>query len=143
MGRLRKILDLSNDDRRLLLQAFAAVVGTSVAVRLLPGSVILRKVAEEVPLSVRRQSPTIERIAWAVAVAARYIPGSKCLVQALAGRNLLASYGFRSEIRIGVAKDPKKWLTAHAWVEVDGKTLIGGDTAGYAPLIGANVEYTP
>ena len=83
------------------------------------------------------------RIAWAVTVATRYIPGSKCLVQALAGRKLLATYGILSAIHIGVAKDSKNWLNAHAWVEAEGKTAIGGDTAAYAPLIGASQEYRP
>jgi len=140
MAALRKLLSLSNDDRWLLLQAFAAVARASLIVRLVPGSVLLTQIGEEIRLVVRHDRDT-GRIAWAIAVASRYIPGSKCLVQAIAGRKLLASYGFPSEIRIGVARDSKNWLNAHAWVEVEGKTLIGGDTAGYAPLIGAGQEY--
>lgn len=95
------------------------------------------------PLLAGRTPQTTGRIAWAVTVAARYLPGSKCLVQALAGRKLMASCGFPSAIHIGVAKDSRNWLNAHAWVEAEGKTVIGGDTAAYAPLIGANQEYRP
>jgi hypothetical protein len=143
MGALGKVFRLSPSDRWLLLRAFVAVGSAGVTVRLFPPSVVLRKVSADItPLS-PRQPQTPGRIAWAIAVAARYIPGSKCLVQAIAGRNLLARYGFPSEIRIGVAKDSKNWLSAHAWVEVKGKTLIGGDTAAYAPLIGASQEYRP
>ena len=142
MVALRKLLQLSNDDRWLLLRAFAAVASASLAVRLLPASIVLKKLAEDAPLLRQRQPRNPERVAWAVAAAARYIPGSKCLVQAIAGRSLLAKYGIHSQIRIGVAKDPKNWLSAHAWVEVEGETLIGGDTAVYAPLIGSNVDCT-
>jgi hypothetical protein len=143
MGALGKLLRLSSDDRWLLLRAFAAVSSAWVAVRMLPASAVLRKISAEIPLPSRHKPQTTGRIGWAVTVAARYIPGSKCLVQAIAGRNLLASYGFSSEIHIGVAKDSKNWLNAHAWVEADGKTVIGGDTAAYAPLISSSQEYRP
>lgn len=143
MGSLGKVFKLSRADRWLLVRAFAAVSSAWVAVRIFPASAVLKKVSAEIPLPSRHAPQTTGRIAWAVTVAARYIPGSKCLVQAIAGRNLLASYGFPSEIHIGVAKDSKNWLNAHAWVEVDGETVIGGDTAAYAPLIGAREEYRP
>ncbi len=143
MVALRKLLQLSNDDRWLLLRAFAVVASASLAVRLLPASIVLKRLAEDVPLPRQHQRRSAERVAWAVAAAARYIPGSKCLVQAIAGRSLLAKYGIDSQIRIGVAKDSKNWLSAHAWVEVEGRTLIGGDTAVYAPLIGSNVDCAP
>ncbi|MFZ3212158.1 MAG: lasso peptide biosynthesis B2 protein [Terriglobales bacterium] len=143
MGVLGKVFRLSRGDRWLLLRAFAAVASAWVTVRLFPPSVVLRKVSEDIPLLSPRQPQTTARIGWAIAVAARYIPGSKCLVQAFAGRNLLASYGFPGTIHIGVAKDSRNWLSAHAWVEVEGRTVIGGDTAAYAPLIGASQEYRP
>ncbi len=143
MGVLSRVFRLSPDDRWLLLRAFVAVGSAWVRVRLFPPSVVLRKVSEDITLLSPRQPQTAGRIGWAIAVAARYIPAAKCLVQAIAGRNLLASYGFPADIHIGVAKDSKNWLSAHAWVEVEGKTVIGGDTAAYAPLIGASQEYRP
>lgn len=143
MGILSKFLGLSPDDRWLLLRALVAVSKAWIAVRLLPPSAVLRNTSAEIRLVAGRRSQTSERVAWAVTVAARYIPGSKCLVQALAGRNLLASYGFPSTIHIGVAKDSRNWLNAHAWVQVEGRAIIGGDITAYAPLIGANQEYRP
>jgi hypothetical protein len=143
MGVLSRVFRLSPDDRWLLLRAFVAVGHAWVTVRLFPPSLVLRRVSAEIPLPSRQKLQTAGRIAWAVAVAARYIPGSKCLVQAIAGRNLLARYGFPADIHIGVAKDSRNWLSAHAWVEVEGKTVIGGDTATYAPLLGASQGYRP
>jgi len=142
-GILGKFFGLSPDDRWLLLRAFAAVGRASISLRLLPPSAVLKKISAEMPPIAGRTPQNTGRIAWAVAVAARYIPGSKCLVQALAGRKLLACYGFSSTVHIGVAKDSKNWLNAHAWVDANGKTVIGGDTAAYAPLIGASQEYRP
>jgi Transglutaminase-like superfamily len=143
MGALSKFFRLNTEDRWLLLRALGAVGSACVAVRLLPPSVVLQKISEPIAVQSCRPSPTAQRIGWAIAVAARYIPGSKCLVQAIAGRRLLARYGIAGAIHIGVAKDSRSWLSAHAWVEVEGQTVIGGDTAAYAPLIGASQEYRP
>jgi Transglutaminase-like superfamily len=137
MGALGKFTRLSGADRWLLLRAFAAVSHAWIMVQLLPSSLVLRKISAPSRLDLPPRPQAATRIAWAVAVAARSIPASKCLVQAIAGRNLLARYGFPSQIHIGVAKDSHHWLSAHAWVEVEGETLIGGDTTAYAPLIGA------
>lgn len=143
MGIIGKFLGLNPDDRRLLLRAFAAIGNAWICVRLRPPSAVLRKISAEIPPIAGRTPQTSPRIAWAVTVGARYIPGSKCLVQALAGRKLLATYGILSAIHIGVAKDSKNWLNAHAWVEAEGKTVIGGDISTFAPLIGASQEYRP
>jgi len=104
---------------------------------------LLRRISEDITFLSPRQPQTTGRVAWAIAVAARCLPGSKCLVQAIAGRNLLRRYGVRSTIYIGVAKDSRNWLSAHAWVEAEGQTVIGGDTTAFAPLIGARQEYRP
>ncbi len=62
---------------------------------------------------------------WAAAVesAARRIPGTACLPQALALHWLLARIGCRSEIALGARSDNA--ITAHAWVEVDGEVVLG------------------
>lgn len=141
MSALGKVFRLSRDDRWLLLRAFGAVGNACVAVHLLPASVVLQKVSEPIALQHRRPSPSAERIGWAIAVAARYVPGCKCLVQAIAGRKLLARCGIAGTIHIGIAKDSRNWLSAHAWVEVEGQSVIGGDNTMYAPLIGASQGY--
>ena len=64
------------------------------------------------------------RIAWSVVVASRYIPFKKCLAQALVTQILFVCYGFTSQLRIGVAKDGKKRLKAHAWVESQGRIVV-------------------
>lgn len=67
-----------------------------------------------------------ERIAWAVRAASRYVPDAACLTQALATQVLLARNGYPSNLRIGVTFGEQKSLHAHAWVEVQGRVLIGG-----------------
>jgi hypothetical protein len=142
MDALGKFFRLNPGDRWLLLRALWAVGSAWVTVRLFPASVVLRKLSSDLPPLPRRQQ-TPGRIGWAVTAVARCIPGSKCLVQAIAGRNLLAHCGFAGAIHIGVAKDSKSLLKAHAWVEVGGQTVIGADNTIYAPLIGAGQGYRP
>ncbi len=84
-----------------------------------------------------RQEP--ERIAWAVRTASRYIPGSRnCLIQALAAQVLLRQKGLPSQLRFGVAREQRSRLQAHAWLESQGKIVIGGsDRERFRPLSAA------
>ena len=76
-----------------------------------------------------------ERITWAVSAAARRIPRATCLTQALAGLLLLSRYGHAATLRLGVAKDPHGRLQAHAWLESEGRTILGDPrTDAFAPM---------
>lgn len=70
----------------------------------------------------------LRRLGWGVRNAARLVPRASCLTQALAAQLLLARSGHRSQIRIGVAKDPDGRLLAHAWLISDGRIVIGGSS---------------
>lgn len=74
--------------------------------------------------------------AWAVKAASRHLFFTPtCLVQALALRTLLLRKGYTSRLRLGVAKDSDALMDAHAWLEMDGRVLIGGEAAGrFVPL---------
>ena len=68
------------------------------------------------------------RIGWAVRQSARIVPKANCLTQALAAQYLLARSGYRSQLRLGVAKDNAGRLLAHAWLLSDGKVVVGGSS---------------
>tara|TARA_R100000750_G_scaffold140_2_gene369 strand:+ start:3127 stop:3555 length:429 start_codon:yes stop_codon:yes gene_type:complete len=88
------------------------------------------------PLSDAERS-VVERIAWAVAVAARYVPWrSDCLVQALAARTWLASHGIESRLVIGVPHQKGARFEAHAWLLSHGITVTGGNVARYSAFLG-------
>jgi hypothetical protein len=74
------------------------------------------------------------RIAWAVEVASLYVPKTTCLVKAFAAHELLAREGLPVDLRIGVTKSGGTRFQAHAWVETQGKVVIGGDPTAYTPL---------
>ncbi|MDB4971661.1 MAG: hypothetical protein JWN48_2 [Myxococcaceae bacterium] len=81
--------------------------------------------------------PTAEEIAWAIERARVGVPGVyKCLPQAYAGHLLLHRYGYDSVVQVGVARDAKGGVEAHAWVEREGRVLIGElpDLGRFVPL---------
>lgn len=85
----------------------------------------------------RAQVPAA-RVAWAVQALSRRAPGpTTCLAQALVAHALLRRFGHPSVLRIGV-RDPRlsRQLSAHAWVECDGRVVIGAlpDLGDYAAL---------
>lgn len=76
------------------------------------------------------------KIAWAVNAVSRYMPGVKCLARALTTQVLMSRYGHSCELRIGVAKGEKGTLEAHAWIEHQGRVVMGylADLSRFIPL---------
>jgi len=73
-----------------------------------------------------------DRAAWAAnAVGCRFLPERPCLTQALVLQYLLLRRGDHSaQLHIGVTKHESE-LQAHAWVERNGRVLIGGTASPY------------
>jgi len=79
--------------------------------------------------------PEIERSVWAVRTAARTVPRATCLVQSLAGRALLERQGRSCRLHLGVKKPEDKPFAAHAWLECEGRIVLGDAEAdGFTPL---------
>lgn len=67
----------------------------------------------------------INDVAGSVRATSKFVPYATCLTQALATKTLLRLNGQDSQMRIGVDKDEKESFLAHAWIEIDGKIVIG------------------
>jgi hypothetical protein len=81
-----------------------------------------------------RGCPT-DSIRWAVLAAARRVPGTRCLPRALVLQALLREAGLAPDLRIGVTRDAGGGLTAHAWVECEGRPVLEHeDLDGFAAL---------
>ena len=76
-------------------------------------------------------------ISWAIRTAASAVPWrSDCLIQSMAADHWLRRLGVVPDFRLGVKAAPGGTLLAHAWIEVDGMVLTGGDaTELYEVLI--------
>ncbi len=145
LNRLRKFLLLPPSERGLLVSATVRLGAISLGLRLLPLQTLRRLMARVsrpfAPLA-GPDACSPDLIAWAVSVASRYVPGAgTCLPQALATQILLERQGHAARLHIGIAKDHEKQLQAHAWVESQGRVVIGGsDLRRYTPLMGMERE---
>jgi transglutaminase superfamily protein len=76
---------------------------------------------------------TVRRLSRAVERTLGPLPtDSRCLVRAVVLLRLLARRGRRGEVVIGVRKAGS--FGAHAWVEVDGRPIVLGETDGFERL---------
>lgn len=129
MERLRKFLRLPAADRRLLVKALLLIGAARLGLWVLPFPVLRRLMAR---LTRRNAAPSradpaeLGRISWAVTAVSRCVPEATCLTQALATKLLLCWRGQQASLRIGVARSEAGQFIAHAWVESNGKVVIGG-----------------
>ncbi len=138
MPLLRKFLRLPAGDRALLMRTALMLGVARLALWFLPFGLarrLLTPASSIKPTTDAGLSP--ERIAWAIAHAHRVIPRANCLPQALAAESLLTRSGHPVELRIGVIKTKRGGLEAHAWVESEGRLVVGDLTQGlhgFTPL---------
>jgi len=119
MRKLAVFCTLPGEDRRLLLDAFVAAALFRLALFFFS----IDRLRTWAARAGRSRQP-LDRIVWAGRVAARRVPGTTCLSSALALQRLLSAHGHDSELHIGVAHEDGAFA-AHAWVEQDGRVLIG------------------
>ena len=132
----RRLRALGAADRRLLAETALLMVRVRAALWIRPFAA-LRESLDRSRGSRRASSHDPDRVAWAVAAIARRLPGMTCLVQSLAADALLRRRGYQPELHIGVrARGAAVPLDAHAWVECDGRVVVGEvhDLAEYGRL---------
>jgi Transglutaminase-like superfamily len=109
--------------RRLLAQAAVAVPVATAAVWSF-GTSRAREVMPRLPWRLRPEDETVD-VGWAVEAVGRRVPGARCLARAVAAEAILDRGGRAPEVRIGARRDTHGGLEAHAWVEVDGRVVVG------------------
>jgi hypothetical protein len=128
---------LSSRDCRLLVCVAAAEPIALVALD--RGSIggARRALAWLRPMALAFSGPQAEgRVLWALAARARWLGrGSTCLGRALVAELLLETVERPLTVIIGVAAGAGG-LRSHAWIERNGRVLLGGDDARrqYVPL---------
>ena len=107
--------------RRLTIEATVAVAGAMLAVWLLP--------ARRITAWAARPPRRVQRFAdpdW---------PLYPCLPCALAPQLMLRRRGTASALCLGVRRD-EATLSAHAWVEIDGKVVVGETDQSFTRVAG-------
>ncbi len=132
-----RVLRLSRAELALLFEAGVALTASRAALMLLPYRVAQRWA------SLRGSSAGESRelalmVAQAIARASGRMPWrSTCLVQALAAQWMLSRRKHEARLRLGVARNGRANLDAHAWLESAGVLVTGGPeghVARYAVL---------
>ena len=137
MTRLNKFLRLPFSEKILFIKAWTLLGIIRSELSLLP-FITLKNVLRVIGPSIARVDEELseDQLAWAVAAASRFIPKATCLTQALALQLFLQQAGHQARLHIGVEEEKKGSLQAHAWVESEGRILIGGlDINRYAHLL--------
>ena len=124
MGKWRKFRSLPRAQRRLLVGCAFLTSAVSLGLRLLPFAALQRWLQPKGGPELRSTpASSVDDIVWVVTIAGRYVPGATCLVQALVAEHMLKRAGHPAQLRIGVSNQPG--FRAHAWVESEGKVLVG------------------
>ncbi|HXA97940.1 MAG TPA: lasso peptide biosynthesis B2 protein [Candidatus Dormibacteraeota bacterium] len=141
LGKFRR---LSSGDQRLLVMAAVLLAAIRLGLAVLPYRKIRGLVDHLARVGSRHHpAPTAspERIAWAVTRASHAVPAATCLPQALAARVLLERRGHPARVRVGISRTEGDRLLAHAWVESEGRIVLGGaDLARYTRLSALEAE---
>ena len=127
---MRRLFKLCcSQDRQLLAISALLLVTIRIALSVLPLRTV-RGVLRRCRSATRRDDAQAARIVAAVKLSGRSLPGfGTCLTQTLVANLLLGRVGVSSEVRIGVAKESSNRLIAHAWLESEGRILIGGPSS--------------
>jgi hypothetical protein len=133
--KLRRFAEMGSSDKRLFLCAvcWLAVARAWIAVVSFP------KLAESLNSEEgysEADPELLERIRFAVGAAAGNVPWrSDCFLQAIAAHKLLQRHGLASSIHLGVQKEDKQQLLAHAWLTCGDTVVTGGqDLDRYAEI---------
>ena len=133
---VRKFAGYSALERRLIVKAWFTLMAVRVLLWIAPYRWIEARFLPATSSNTEPVSP--EEIALAVTRASKLVPFPTCLTQALAGGFLIRRAGRHAAIHFGVAKG-SAGFKAHAWLESDGRILIGGrEAAAYLPLTRAS-----
>ena len=126
MKRLQQLLALPKTSRNILLQAVFLLFFTKLTLRWVTFERLRGRAGRYLrpPTGGPPDWRTVRVVAWAVDRAS-IVTGGTCLTKAFVGEWLLRRRGLAVDLRVGVARDDNGGLDAHAWLEVEGRTIIG------------------
>jgi hypothetical protein len=126
MSKVVTFFQLPKREKMLFFNAIYLLAYYRLNLKLRPLQIVFADVQKRAAKVLPVISPAIpeKRIAWVLNVASRYIPYCTCLSMVLAGKILFAQFGYVSVVHIGVAKNCKENLDAHAWLTLGDKIVI-------------------
>ena len=132
--KLRSAARLDAADRRLVVEAVAALLSARLRSGLLPFRELARQLGglrppemggDPRPLAAH-EAAAVRKIRWAIEAAAPWLPfRTVCLQQAIAARTMLARRGIVSVLHLGVGGHGEPSLNAHAWLDAGDLKVTG------------------
>lgn len=118
-------------EQALLPVIFILTALVRAAILLLPFAWLARflgkGMAESCPDLPPDKLPAVRRLGRAIARVSAHTPWeSKCLVQAIVGKILLRRLGLPNTLYLGVGRDEKNAMIAHAWLRCGDVYVSGG-----------------
>lgn len=114
--------------RKLLLEAFVLIVALRAGLRAWSFTTVQRQLRRRADV-VSRDVCRADDIVWAVTALGARLPGTSCLVEALAADCMLRRRGHAPALKIGVRRGLGIGIDAHAWVECAGAVVVGTASA--------------
>ena len=123
-----KFLRLPLAEKVLYAEALPVVALTGIVLRIVPfrflrSSLVKRLSAD--PVSAPANLEEIQKIVRSVDFFSRFHPFASCLTRSLSALLLIRFNGEHAILKIGVAKDETETFKAHAWLESNGRIVIG------------------
>jgi hypothetical protein len=126
--RLHRLFGLPSSQKLLLLRACTLLAGVVLALRFYAYSKTARWFSSPlITPAVPPASDFEDQVATAISHAATVVPGARCLAQAIVACRILNRAGIPAAVRIGAAKSEGSAIHAHAWVEYEGRIILGGE----------------
>jgi hypothetical protein len=123
MAMIRSFFALSPGVRWLLIKSATLLIAVRLGLWLLPFHMMRRILSATRRRAAPYSAADARRIAQAVKTSSKYVPMATCLTQALTTMMMLG--GRQGILRVGVARGKTGSLLAHAWVEIEGRVVIG------------------
>lgn len=145
MQQIRKFFKLQPSDQWLLIKVYFLLMTIKIGLNVLSFHDLRRLINRwTIPVSTPVDDPfEMHKVVKAIEIGSRYTPGrSTCLVKALTGHILLTRRNIPVDLYIGVRRESKGELGAHAWVSNQGQVIIGDmeNLDVYVPLTSPSMK---
>lgn len=131
MNKLQIYLNLSNKMKIFVFKAYFYTAFYRFRILYTPFSNLAKsmgKLGEESNEEVYDNVELLWQIQKSVKMVSKNTPWeSLCLVQALTAQRLLSKKCVSNTVYLGVARDDEAGMSAHAWIRVGDKILLGGE----------------
>jgi hypothetical protein len=125
---LLKFLKLPLTEKVLYAEALPVVFFTGIVLRVVPFRFLRKLLVKRLSTDAMPGSADlaeIQKIVRSVDFFSRFHPFATCLTRSLSALLLIKFNGEHAILKIGVAKDEDTTFKAHAWLESNGRIVIG------------------